>query len=115
MDKQKLKSQINIKQITKKLQRRNGLRSTKPKENGLLQYIWRMAQFDSGKYKHMPVMAFFDLQNWVDEKEFDARVITVIDDEGNEILDYLDEVIEKVLLNLGEDPLGNIEDWKNII
>ena len=116
MNKQKLKKHININQITKKLQGRNGLRSTKPKEeSGLIRFIWRMAQFDCGKYKHMPVMAYYELQEWVDEKEFDARVITIIDDEGNEILDYLDEVIEKVLKNLGEDSLGAVKTWHNLI
>lgn len=75
----------------------NGLRKSKPDDNGLIQYIWRMARFHSGANTDMPVTPYLWLQNYLDDRNIDASVTGYHDKAGNEIMDELDEVVTKVL------------------
>jgi len=74
-----------------------GIRKSKPDDNGLIQYLWRMARFHSGEDTHMPVSAFWWLQDYLDERGIDASVSGIHDDRGQEIMDELDSVVAEVL------------------
>jgi len=75
-----------------------GLRKSKPDDNGLVQYIWRMARFHSGADNHMPVTAYWWLQEYLDDNYIDASVTGIHDDAGQEIMDEIDTVVTKVLV-----------------
>lgn len=47
-----------------------GLRASKPDDNGLIQYIWRMARFHSGEDMHMPVTARGWLKDWLENNGY---------------------------------------------
>jgi len=74
-----------------------GLRKSKPDDNGLIQYIWRMSRFFSGEDMHMPVTAYWWLQDWLDENGYDASVTGIHDDAGKQVMDELNVVIGNVL------------------
>ena len=48
------------------LKGRKGLKTSKPKNNGFIQYAWRMARFNSGIDMTMPVNCEFDMKDWFD-------------------------------------------------
>ena len=74
-----------------------GIRASKPDDNGLVQYVWRMSRFFSGEDMHMPVTAYWWLQDWIDEQGIDASVSGIHDDRGEEIMNELEDVITEVI------------------
>lgn len=89
-----------------------GLRKSKPDDNGLVQYIWRMARFHSGADMHMPVTAFWWLQSWLDENGYDASVSGIHDDAGKQVMNELDAITTKVLREeFGESDLEAAKRW----
>lgn len=89
-----------------------GLRKSKPDASGLVQYIWRMARFHSGEDTHMPVTAYWWLQDWLDSNGFDASVSGIHDDAGKQVMDELDQVVRKVLTeDFGKSDLEAAKRW----
>jgi hypothetical protein len=76
-----------------------GIRKSKPDDNGLIQFVWRFARFHSGDDMHMPMTAYFWLQDFLDDNYIDASVTGIHDEKGKEILDLLDDVVTDVLRN----------------
>ncbi len=91
-----------------------GLRKSKPDASGLVQYLWRMSRFFSGDDMHMPVTAYWWLQDWIDEQGIDASVSGIHDEEGKKIMNELNDVIGRVLREeFGKSDLEASRRWKN--
>lgn len=91
-------------------------RVSKPNANGLIQYVWRMARFNSGEDPSMPVTAAWWLQDWLDENDIDAQVSGVTDDAGTEVTEYLDMVSCEVLEEeFGYDSDGAARAWSGMV
>jgi hypothetical protein len=107
---------VSVSHLTDRLEGRNGgLRTSKPttdRDDGLTQYIWRMARFHSGADPSMPVTASWWLQDYVDDLGIDASVSGVMDDRGEEITDELDKVTVEILEKLGLDPTAGARRWQ---
>jgi len=105
--------------IKERLQGRgDGLRKSKPKtdkDNGLIQYLWRMAAFHSGQNTSMPVTASFWLQDYLEDKNINARVSGVLDDEGKKITSKLEDVTTEILNDLGEPTTAAAKRWKKLL
>lgn len=92
-----------------------GVRKSKPEdENGLVKYVWRLVRFHTGADTHMPVTAFWWLQDWIDEKGIDASVSGIHDEKGKEILDEADELVDEVIGVFGLDPTSAARTWKRV-
>lgn len=106
---------IELDELTERLTGRgDGLRSSKPDtdaDNGLIQYVWRMARFHAGYDTSMPVTAAWWLQEYVDELGVSASVSGVTDDAGTELTAELETVTERVLSELGEDASRGASRW----
>ena len=118
---------LNVDEATKALTgRKPGLRPSKPSgkgsENGLMQWVWRMARFHAGHDTTMPMMCDFDLQNWLDAK-FGPKVVNILyctsgteaDLAKKEILKELDEFVDKVLVAMGEDRFAAARRYKGLL
>lgn len=104
----------------------NGVRKSKPDENGLIQYVWRMVRFHTGEDLHMPVTANWWLKNYLDSKGIlpDARDDLDLFDEDrsaalrkrreitNEVEDRLEDVIDEVIEIFGRDGMVAARRWK---
>lgn len=91
----------------------NGLRKSKPSDNGLIQYIWRMARFHSGADTHMPMTAYWWLQDYLDDNLVDASVTGIHDDAGKEIMDEIDSLVVEVLRDeFGLSDKEAVKRWK---
>lgn len=85
---------------------RNGIRTTKPKENGFAAYVWRMARFHSGKDVTMPVMADFDLANWAGHSYVHG------DKEAfKKLRDAADKMADQVCIDVGVSNLVSAARW----
>lgn len=92
-----------------------GVRSSKPKdENGLVQYVWRMVRFYTGKDMHMPMTAQFWIQDWVDAQGIDASVSGVYDEKGKEILNEVEDLVDEVIDVFGLDGTRASRKWKEV-
>jgi hypothetical protein len=111
-----LLDQIDTDHLADRLEGRNGgLRKSKPAtdaDTGLTQYIWRMCRFHAGADTSMPVTAAWWLQEYLDETGIDASVSGILDEEGKEITDALDGVVDEVLAELGYDSDAAAKRWK---
>lgn len=107
---------VDVDKLTERLSGRgDGLRSSKPDtdaDDGLTQYVWRMARFHSGADPCMPTTAAWWLQDWLDARGIDASVSGVTDDAGEEITEALDAVVDEVLDGLGHDSDAGAKRWK---
>lgn len=95
--------------------RDGGLRVSKPTaegDDGLTQYVWRMARFHSGADPKMPVTCHWWLSSWVDDHGIDASVSGIMDDNGKAVTDALEDVTDAVLDELGESKYGAALRWK---
>jgi hypothetical protein len=90
--------------------RKGGLRPSKPKNDGLLQYIWRMARFHSGDDPSMPMTADWDLSDWLESRGFE-KVHAIRTDRDRELLKHLDALSTVVLVGLGRDPFAGARRW----
>lgn len=91
----------------------NGIRSSKPDDNGLIQYVWRMSRFHSGDDHHMPVTAFWWLQSFLDSEGIDASVSGIHDDAGKDVMDKLEGFITVIIRNVFEiDDTAAARRWK---
>lgn len=96
--------------------RNGGLRPSKPrKANGLIQFIWRIARFNSGHDPCMPVMAYFDLAVWAKDHAPGAEVSGIINDEGRQLIDAAEALADKVLEAFDLDKFGAARRWKGLI
>jgi hypothetical protein len=89
-----------------------GLRKSKPDASGLVQYLWRMCRFHSGADTHMPVTAYWWLQDWLDSNGFDASVSGIHDDAGKQVMDELSVTVRNVLRDhFGKSDLKAAQRW----
>ena len=111
-----LEAQIDVDHLADRLSGRgSGLRSSKPdtdNDDGLVQYVWRMAAFHSGEETSMPVTATWWLQDFLDNNDIDAKVTGVQDEAGKDVIDTLEAVTDVVLGKLGESQFGAASRWK---
>lgn len=92
---------------------RKGLRTSKPRGDGLTAYVWRMARFHGGADMTMPVMASFDLQDWVDH-QMGFRSVSVsgtINEHARAFLNHLDKVAEQIVVATGGNPYAAALTW----
>lgn len=95
--------------------RSSRLRPSKPTaqdDDALEHYVWRMARFHSGDDPKMPMTCHMDLQGWLDDRDIDASVSGIYDDEGKEVENVLELVVDLVLLVKGMDPSKGAKRWK---
>lgn len=109
---------VDVEYLAERLEGRDQkLRPSKPtasEDDGLTQYIWRMCRFHSPYGDStIPVTAHWWLQEWLDEHGIEASVSGILDEEGKEIIDALEEVTDSTLDELGVDKYGSARDWKN--
>lgn len=105
--------EIDFDQITDALTgRAGGLRPSKPRtHSGLVQYVWRMAQFHSGADTSMPATASWWLQEFVDEQGIDASVSGIKDEAGEALLDELSALTDDVIVHFGGSTTAAAERW----
>lgn len=97
--------------------RGGGLRSSKPDapgDNGLIQYVWRIARLHSGDDPCMPVTASWWLSEWCEEKGIHASVSGVMDEDGKAVTSALHDVATVALLALGRNPSRGAERWEGL-
>jgi hypothetical protein len=71
-----------------------------------------MSRFFSGDDMHMPVTAYWWLQDWIDEQGIDASVSGIHDEKGKEIMNELNDVIGRVLRDhFGKSDLKAAQRW----
>jgi len=76
----------------------NGLRASKPSdESGIVCFVWRMCRFHCGADTHMPMTCYFDLSRYLEDRGVEASVSGIIDEEGEEILDSLQDLVDEIL------------------
>lgn len=95
--------------------RDGGLRSSKPdtdSDDGLVQYVWRRARFQSGHDMTMPVMANAWLQDYLDANGIDASVTGVMDDAGKEVTSELEKAVDAILVGFDENPATAVRRYK---
>jgi hypothetical protein len=93
-----------------------GIRASKPDDNGLIQYIWRMARFHTGADTCMPVTAFWWLQDYLDSRGIDANVSGISDSRGKEITKQLDQVVTEVVRDeFGLDDTAAVRRWSRLL
>lgn len=111
---------VDIPHLVDRLEGRDGgLRPSKPTasgDDGLTQYVWRMARFHSGDDPKMPVTASWWLSSWVSDHGIDASVSGVLDDDGKAVNDALGDVVTVILLlGFKRDPTGGAKRWKGLL
>ena len=85
--------------------RDGGLRPSKPTaqgDDGLTQYVWRMARFHAGHDMRVPISAAFDLAGWLESQL--GRKVHTIDQGLRDAEKTLDPVVNTILLRLGHSP-----------
>lgn len=96
--------------------RSGGLRPSKPTtHDGLTQYVWRHAQFHSGRNTKMPVTAAWWLQDYLEEQDIDTDAVAVsgiLTDEGKAVRRDLALVVDTVLDYFGLDNTKAARRWK---
>lgn len=106
---------VDVDHLVDRLTGRNGgLRPSKPTaagDDGLTQFVWRMARFHSGHDPKMPVTAHWWLSSWMDDHGIDASVSGIMDDDGKDVTSALDDVVDNVLDELGESKFGAVAAW----
>lgn len=108
-----LASKIDVDELADELTGRgSGLRKSKPDADGLTQYVWRMARFHGGYDTSMPVTAAWWLQDYLDENDIDAKVSGVLDAAGKDVTSELEDVVDAVLIELGERTGEAAKRWK---
>lgn len=119
---QALLDEIDVPHLIDRLEGRSGgLRPSKPQaqaDDGLIQYVWRMSRFHSGRDPKMPVMARGWLQEGLDERGIDAVVFGSgrrESDAGDAVIDALEDVVTVILLLMGRDPTGGAKAWDGIL
>lgn len=113
----------------KKLKGRNGgLRTQKPKHDGIYAYLWRMCRFHSGIDPRMPIMADFDLATGIQDRltkmghtqfrattgKFQRDAIYSTDLPKN-FTKTFDRFIDVILLDLALDPFESAKRWQGLI
>lgn len=94
--------------------RGSGLRKSKPDADGLTQYVWRHARSQGGYDTSMPVTASWWLQDWLDAEGIDASVSGVMDEDGKAITSLLEDLVDAVLMKLGEQTGVAAERWAQV-
>ena len=82
------------------------------KGNGLVAYVWRMARFHSGADMTMPMMCYFDLQNFLDANgHSDIKVSGILNEQGKALTDALEKLTDEALTQLGHDNTVGARRW----
>lgn len=98
--------------ITALTGRNNQLRTGKPKNNGAYAYLWRMVRFHTGMDVTMPMMCFFDLQNWLDSiGRKDVKVSGILNADGKALCDELDKMIDEISVHFKKNPYAGAMVW----
>ena len=90
------------------------LRTSRP-DNGYAAYLWRMVRFHGGIDVTMPCTCFFWLQNQLEEEGVQAKVDSIIDSQGREILDNLDKMVDSLCILFGLSMFGAARAWRNVL
>lgn len=102
---------VDYDKILKAVKGRKGLRTTKPKTNGLDAYVWRMVRFHAGIDVHMPVTADFDLYNWYTKVIESEKSVSCFDSGLKKFKDYVDKLVDRIIKDLGLDPNKAAHIW----
>jgi len=90
----------------------NGLRASKPSdEPGLICFVWRMCRFNCGADTHMPMTCYFDLSRYLEDRGIEASVSGIIDEDGEKVLDNLQDLVDVVLDIYGLDSTAAARRW----
>ena len=90
--------------------RGEGIKSNKPKD-GIWAYVWRMARFHSGIDPRMPVTATWDLSSEIEKQTGWYILFGILSPEEKQLLNQLDELVDRILPKLGLDPMGAAKRW----
>lgn len=94
-------------------QRKGKLKTSKPKSNGLHQYVWRMVRFHTGADLTMPICCQFDLMNWI---ESHGEVWSYCGGELKALEDFIEtEVVDVVAVAVGGNPYIAAQRWGNAL
>lgn len=111
--------EIDVPHLIDRLEGRGGgLRSSKPTtdaDDGLTQYVWRMARFHSGDDPCMPVTASWWLREWMENHGIEASVSGIMDDSGKAVTSAIDDVVTIILIAFNKDPAGGAKRWKGLL
>lgn len=106
-----LDQELTVEEVAKRLTgRKGGLRPSKPKGDGVVQYLWRWARFHSGADVSLPMTADWDLWDGLKYRglERDSYLVT---DRQREIENLLQEHCDKVMLRMGLNPFRGAFRW----
>lgn len=122
---------VDLDHLTDRLTGRDGgLRPSKPtaqNDTGAEQYVWRMARFHSGADPRMPVMAEFDLRDWLESGAVDAsdimRKSAVGDGESvdtrsrgyKQVVAIMDVLARACVARLGANPGAGLARWEKAL
>jgi len=109
--------EINVHRMIVRMEGRDGgLRPSKPTaegDDGLTQYVWRMARFHSNANDEMPVTANWWLKDWVNEHGIDASVSGIIDESGKAVTSAIGDVVNVILVaRFGHDPTAGAQRYE---
>lgn len=83
-----------------------GIRKSKPDDNGLIQYVWRMARFHTGADTHMPVTARFWLKDWLEDNGYISRAGTGNASERQSIASDVESELEPIVTKVIREEFG---------
>jgi len=87
---------------------KNGLRKSRPDENGLVQYVWRYARFHSGQDTHMPTTCEFWLKDYFEtEHGMQINYLSDMSQASKEI----DPLVKYVCEQFGLDDTKAAQRW----
>jgi hypothetical protein len=96
------------------LTRKGTLKTSPYKLDGLQKYVWRMIRFHAGIDVTIPIMCFFDLQNYLEENGIskqEVNVCGIINDTGKSLLDELDKLVDSFCIELKLNPFKACQRW----
>lgn len=90
------------------------LLSNKP-DDPYYAYVWRMARFHSGEDMRMPMGAFWDIAQGI-EQDFEVSIgFYLLDDSRKKVLDILDGLSDKLLTRIGYSTNRAAIHWGSVV
>lgn len=90
------------------------LLSNKP-DDPYYAYVWRMARFHSGEDMRMPMGAFWDIAQGI-EQDFEVSIgFYLLDDSRKKVLNTLDELSDKLLTRIGYSTNRAAIHWQSVV